>query len=98
MGYGVTSPFEITSDLMIKKMWLNDNERDMIVMQHLFLAAYPDGNREVISSRMLDYGSPGHKYVHRPDSSPARRNGSKEDTGRQDKAERGLPTGTTGAI
>ncbi len=58
MGYGVTSPFEITSDLMIKKMWLNDNDRDMIVMQHLFLAKHKDGRREVISSRMLDYGTP----------------------------------------
>jgi saccharopine dehydrogenase (NADP+, L-glutamate forming) len=58
MGYGVTSPFEITSDLMIKKMWLENNERDMIVMQHLFLASYSDGKKEVISSRMLDFGSP----------------------------------------
>ena len=58
MGYGVTSPFEITSDLMIKKMWLENNERDMIVMQHLFLAYYSDGKKEVISSRMLDFGSP----------------------------------------
>jgi saccharopine dehydrogenase-like NADP-dependent oxidoreductase len=58
MGYGVTSPFEITSDLMIKKMWLDDNDRDMIVMQHLFSVKYPDGKREIISSRMLEYGSP----------------------------------------
>jgi saccharopine dehydrogenase (NADP+, L-glutamate forming) len=58
MGYNVTSPFEITSDLMIKMMWLGENERDMVVMQHLFLASYPDGHREVISSRMLDFGSP----------------------------------------
>jgi saccharopine dehydrogenase-like NADP-dependent oxidoreductase len=58
MGCGVTSPFEITSDLMIRKMWLNDNDRDMICMQHLFLVRYPDGKLEVISSRMLDYGSP----------------------------------------
>jgi saccharopine dehydrogenase-like NADP-dependent oxidoreductase len=58
MGYDVTSPYEITSDLMIKMMWLGDRERDMVVMQHLFLASYPDGRREVISSRMLDFGSP----------------------------------------
>ena len=58
MGYGITTPFEITSDLMIKKMWLGENERDMIVMQHLFLASYKDGKHEVISSRMLDFGSP----------------------------------------
>lgn len=58
MGYGVTSPFEITSDLMIKKMWLNDNERDMVVMQHYFLVKRKDGKHEVISSRMLDFGTP----------------------------------------
>jgi saccharopine dehydrogenase (NADP+, L-glutamate forming) len=58
MGYGVTSLFEITSDLMIEKMWLENNERDMIVMQHLFLASHSDGKKEVISSRMLDFGSP----------------------------------------
>ncbi len=58
MGYGVTSPYEITSDLMIKMMWLEENERDMVVMQHLFLASYPDGKHEVVSSRMLDFGTP----------------------------------------
>jgi len=58
MGYGVTSPYEITSDLMISKMWLEENERDMVIMQHLFLASYPDGKREVITSRMLDFGTP----------------------------------------
>lgn len=58
MGYKVTSPYEITSDLMIKLMWLENNERDMIVMQHLFLATYHDGKSEVISSRMLDFGTP----------------------------------------
>ena len=52
------SPFEVVSDLMIKKMMLGEKERDMIVMQHSFLAEYPDGNREVIHSRMLDFGSP----------------------------------------
>jgi saccharopine dehydrogenase-like NADP-dependent oxidoreductase len=58
MGYKVTSPYEITSDLMIRLMWLGDNERDMVVMQHLFLASYHDGKSEVISSRMLDFGTP----------------------------------------
>ena len=58
IGCGVTSPFEVTSDLMIGRMWLRDNDRDMVVMQHLFLASYPDGKKEVISSRMLDFGTP----------------------------------------
>lgn len=51
------SPFEITSDLMIEKMQLGQTERDMVVMQHTFLAVWPDGKEEVIRSRMLDFGT-----------------------------------------
>jgi saccharopine dehydrogenase (NADP+, L-glutamate forming) len=58
LQYHETTPFEITSDRMIKKMLLPDNERDMVVLQHIFLACYPDGTREVIKSSMLDFGSP----------------------------------------
>jgi saccharopine dehydrogenase (NADP+, L-glutamate forming) len=58
LGYGKTTPFEMTSDLMISKMLLSDNDRDMVVLQHIFLASYPDGTREVIKSSMLDFGSP----------------------------------------
>lgn len=58
MNYGITSPFEIISDLMISRMMLGNNEKDMIVLQHLFMASYPDGRNEVISSHMIDYGSP----------------------------------------
>jgi len=58
LQYVETSPFEITSDRMIKKMLLSDDERDMVVLQHIFLASFPDGTREVIKSSMLDFGSP----------------------------------------
>jgi saccharopine dehydrogenase-like NADP-dependent oxidoreductase len=58
MERGIDTPYEITSDLMISKMMLGDNERDMVVMQHTFLASYPDGKKEVIKSRMLDFGTP----------------------------------------
>jgi saccharopine dehydrogenase-like NADP-dependent oxidoreductase len=58
MGYNETTPFEITSDLMIRKMLLSDDDRDMVVLQHIFLASYPDGKKEVIKSSMLDFGSP----------------------------------------
>lgn len=51
------SPFEVTSDLMISKMMIGENERDMVVMQHTFLAKYPDGKKEVIKSNMLDFGT-----------------------------------------
>jgi hypothetical protein len=42
---------------MISRMMLADNERDMVVLQHIFMALYPDGTREVIKSSMLDFGS-----------------------------------------
>jgi saccharopine dehydrogenase-like NADP-dependent oxidoreductase len=58
LHYHETTPFEITSDRMIKKMLLSVNERDMVVLQHIVLASYPDGKREVIKSSMLDFGSP----------------------------------------
>jgi saccharopine dehydrogenase-like NADP-dependent oxidoreductase len=53
------SPFEVVSDLMIAKMMILPDERDMVVMMHTFVAAYPGGTKEVIKSRMLDFGTPG---------------------------------------
>jgi saccharopine dehydrogenase-like NADP-dependent oxidoreductase len=58
LQYHETTPFEITSDRMIKRMMISVNERDMVVLQHIFLASYSDGTREVIKSSMLDFGSP----------------------------------------
>jgi saccharopine dehydrogenase-like NADP-dependent oxidoreductase len=57
LNYTETSPFEITSDRMIARMMLSNSDRDMVVLQHIFLAIYPDGKREVIKSSMLDFGS-----------------------------------------
>ncbi len=57
MGRKEDSPFEVVSDLMISKMMIKDKERDMVVLQHTFLASYPDGTKEVIKSRMLDFGT-----------------------------------------
>lgn len=58
MGYGKTAPITIITDLMIKKMMLGQNERDLVILQHLFKASYKDGSEEIISSRMVDYGTP----------------------------------------
>lgn len=58
LHYQETTPFEITSDRMIKKMMLADNERDVVLLQHVILAAYPNGTKEVIKSSMTDFGSP----------------------------------------
>ncbi len=58
IGREEDSPFEVVSDIMIDKMMIKDNERDMVVMQHTFVASYPNGQKEVIRSRMLDFGTP----------------------------------------
>ena len=58
MNRGIDSAFEIVSDLMIGKMMLGHNERDMVAMQHIFLASFPGGTSEVIKSTMLDFGTP----------------------------------------
>jgi saccharopine dehydrogenase-like NADP-dependent oxidoreductase len=57
MNRTIDSTFEVTSDLMIEKMSLGEHERDMVAMQHTFLAAFSDGRKEVIRSRMLDFGT-----------------------------------------
>lgn len=57
MNRNEDSSFEVTSDLMIDKMQLGNDERDMVAMQHTFLASYADGKKEVIKSSMLDFGS-----------------------------------------
>src|SRR6056297_41448 len=51
------SPFEVTSDLMMKKMELGQEERDIVAMQHTFLVDF-DNKKEVIKSSMLAHGSP----------------------------------------
>lgn len=50
------SPFEVTSDVMISKMMIGPKERDMVVLQHTFVADY-SGEKEVIRSTMVDYGT-----------------------------------------
>lgn len=52
------TPFEVASGRMIEKMMLSANERDMVVLQHIFLASFPGGKREVIKSGMVDFGTP----------------------------------------
>lgn len=52
------SSFDMIFDLMTSKMMLGRSERDMVVLKHIFLASRPDGKREVITSMMVDYGTP----------------------------------------
>jgi hypothetical protein len=45
------------TELMLSKMVYQPGERDMIVMQHEFVAEYPD-RKEAITATMIDYGIP----------------------------------------
>jgi len=51
------SPLDALVAHMLAKMQYAEGERDMLVMQHEFIAHYPD-HREKITSTMIDYGIP----------------------------------------
>ncbi len=65
------STFDLTSDLMIKKMMMEDDERDMVIMQHIFNVTRADGRRERIVARMLDYGNNNYTSISRTVALPA---------------------------
>jgi len=49
---------DVVAARMIERMSFEEGERDMIVLVHTFEAAYPDGQREKITSTLIDYGIP----------------------------------------
>jgi saccharopine dehydrogenase-like NADP-dependent oxidoreductase len=53
-----TAPVDILTARMLEKMSYAEGERDMLVLQHTFIARYPD-RRERITSTMVDFGIPG---------------------------------------
>jgi saccharopine dehydrogenase-like NADP-dependent oxidoreductase len=53
-----TTLLDVLADQMLVKMSYRAGERDMVVLVHEFLAAYPD-RRERITSTLIDYGIPG---------------------------------------
>ena len=52
------SPIDVLTATMLEKMQYAPNERDMLVLQHQFVAQYPD-RIERITATMIDYGIPG---------------------------------------
>jgi len=49
---------DVLADQMLVKMPYREGERDMVILVHEFVAAYPD-RREGISSTLVDFGIPG---------------------------------------
>jgi saccharopine dehydrogenase-like NADP-dependent oxidoreductase len=54
---GQNTPIDVLATQMMAKMAYQPGERDMIIMQHEFVAQYPD-HREAITATMIDYGIP----------------------------------------
>ncbi|MDX2436801.1 MAG: saccharopine dehydrogenase C-terminal domain-containing protein [Acidobacteriota bacterium] len=55
---GPAAPVDILTERMLEKMSYGDGERDMLVLQHTFVADFPD-RTENITSTMIDFGIPG---------------------------------------
>ncbi len=63
---------DILTAVMFDKMPYDNEERDLIVLQHDFIAEYPNGEKEAICSLMIDYGIPnGDSSMSRTVSLPA---------------------------
>ncbi len=52
------SALDILGARMLEKLQYEEGERDMIILQHQFVASYPDGKKEKITSTLIDYGIP----------------------------------------
>lgn len=51
-------PIDVLTACMLGRMGYGASERDMLIMHHEFVIAYPD-HRAAITSTLLDYGIPG---------------------------------------
>ncbi len=66
------SPLDAMGDLMFEKLAFAPGERDLIVLYHDFTAEYPDGKKERITSRLIDFGiKDGDSSMSRTVSLPA---------------------------
>ncbi len=65
------SNFDLTTDLMLKKMMLPEGARDMVIMLHAFLVENADGSKEVIKSYLLDFATKEDTSIARTVALPA---------------------------
>jgi saccharopine dehydrogenase (NADP+, L-glutamate forming) len=54
---GANTPIDVLTARMQSRMAYQPGERDMLIMQHEFVAEYPD-RKEAITATMIDYGIP----------------------------------------
>lgn len=55
---GANQAIDVLTAQMLHKMSYKPGERDMLIMQHEFVADFPDHHKEAITSTLLDYGIP----------------------------------------
>jgi saccharopine dehydrogenase (NADP+, L-glutamate forming) len=66
------SALDIVGARMIEKLAYTEGERDMIILQHEFLASYPGRQKEKIISTLVDFGIPqGNSSMSRTVGLPA---------------------------
>lgn len=65
------STFDLTADLMMKKMMLREGGRDMVIMLHSFIVEKADGTKNVIQSRLLDFATDDDTSIARTVALPA---------------------------
>ena len=67
-----TTMLDAMGDLMLEKLVFADGEQDLIVLFHDFLAEFPDGHKEHITSKLIEFGeSGGDSAMSRTVSLPA---------------------------
>ena len=65
------SPLDVLTATMLAKMSLSKGERDLLILQHQFIAEFPD-HKERITSTMIDFGIPnGDSSMNRTVGLPA---------------------------
>ena len=53
---GNASIFDMFAHILQEKLVYNTGEQDLLVQYHKFIASYPDGRKEKITSTMIDTG------------------------------------------
>ena len=65
------STFDLTAELMLKKMRLPEGGRDIVIMLLYFLVVNADGTKQVIKSRLLDFATEEATSIARTVALPA---------------------------
>ena len=62
IGKNFKTAVELMTDLIVKKMPLPEESRDMVILHHIIEAFYPNKKEKVIST-LVDYGEPDSKIT-----------------------------------